>query len=189
MAIVLLKATWTARGLYAASFCQSDCDNIMQHDMRIRFTKHGCNVCCNYCCPFSGTYTTTINIRHWYPRFGVLLRFWVLGIYWFKITCWASNGLPLTHHEKLKIFLPPANEVCEGYVCTDVCLFRGGVACVAWRHTWQGVCTWQGACIEGSVHGRGMHGRGVHGRGHVWWGHIWQGSLCGREVCVAGGHK
>ena len=147
MAIVLLKATWTARGLYAASFCQSDCDNIMQHDMRIRFTKHGCNVCCNYCCPFSGTYTTTINIRHWYPRFGVLLRFWVLGIYWFRITCWASNGLPLTHHEKLKIFFT-ARKRSLRRICLHRCLSvqRGG------GHAWHG----------------GIHGRGcVRGRGHA----------------------
>ena len=53
-------------------------------------------------------------------------------------------------------FLPPANEVCGGYVFTGVCLSTGGQ------------CAWQG----------GMHGRGVCGRG----GHAWQR----RRVCVAG---
>ena len=39
--------------------------------------------------------------------------------------------------------LPPANEVCEGYVFTGVCLSTGGVH--DGGHAWQG----------------GMHGRGV----------------------------
>ena len=60
--------------------------------------------------------------------------------------------------------LPPANEVCEGYVFTGVCLStggacvacgrgayiardRGGEACVA------GGCAWLVACMAGGVHG------------------------------------
>ena len=94
-------------------------------------------------------------------------------------------------------FLPPANEVCEGYVFTGVCLSTRG-------HVWQGGvygrevrmaggvhgrgCSWQGACVAG----------GVHGRGHVWWGacmaggvhgrgHACQGGVHGRGACMAGG--
>ena len=47
-------------------------------------------------------------------------------------------------------YLPPANEVCEGYVFTGVCLFTGGGACVvalgrrgAW-HAW---------LLPGGMHG------------------------------------
>ena len=84
------------------------------------------------------------------------------------------------------LLLPPANEVCEGYVFTGVCLSTGG------------------------VHGRG---RGMHGRGHACWGmHVggmhgrgsgmvgacmvggmcgegsaWQGDMHGRGTCMAGG--
>ena len=55
--------------------------------------------------------------------------------------------------------LPPANEVCEGYVFTCVC------------H---------------SIHGGGVHGRGdVCGGG----GHVWQrdGGMCGRDCAWQGG--
>ena len=62
-----------------------------------------------------------------------------------------------------RTFLPPANEVCEGYVFTGVCLSTGGGACV------------------------------VAGRGHAWllvgghaWllagGHAWL--LAGGGMCV-----
>ena len=47
----------------------------------------------------------------------------------------------------LCVFLPPANEVCEGYVFTGVSLSRG--------RAWQGRHAWQG----------GMHVEG--GRGHA----------------------
>ena len=81
------------------------------------------------------------------------------------------------------MFLPPANEVCEGYVFT------------------LSFCP-QGACVVvGGVHGRGACVRGVHGGGgHVWWvacmargacmagGHTWQGGMHGRGACMAGGH-
>ena len=80
-------------------------------------------------------------------------------------------------------FLLPANEVCEGYVFTGVCLSTGG-------HAWQrggmhwgacvvGACMVREACVaEGCVHGRGMHGGGgMHGRE----GYAWQGE------CMAGG--
>ena len=63
----------------------------------------------------------------------------------------------------IRLSLPPANEVREGYVFTGVCLSTG-------------------ACIAG----------GVHGRGCALWGHAWHGGVCGRGgmngkgVCVAG---
>ena len=55
--------------------------------------------------------------------------------------------------------LPPANEVCEGYVFTPVSqsfCSQGGCAwwwgaCVVGGHAWLGVCAWKG----------GMHGRGA----------------------------
>ena len=62
-------------------------------------------------------------------------------------------------------FLPPTNEVCEGYFFTGACLSTGGGH--AWQggmcgggHAWQGGHVWQGAWIAG----------GVHGRGHAWQG-------------------
>ena len=57
-------------------------------------------------------------------------------------------------------YLPPANEVCEGYVLqVSVCPRGGGRA---WRgHAWQGVCM-----AEGGMRGRGAcMARGVCGRG------------------------
>ena len=58
-----------------------------------------------------------------------------------------------------------------------------------------GECAWQGACMAG-----GMHGRGVCGRGHAWQrgcmvgggACAWQGAVCGGRhawwgACVAGG--
>ena len=64
----------------------------------------------------------------------------------------------------LATLLPPANEVCEGYVFTGVCLSTGGRS---------GVCGCQGACmvaggcvwLQEGVHGCGVCvvGRGVHG--------------------------
>ena len=103
---------------------------------------------------------------------------------------------PLLH------FLPPANEACEGYVLTGVCLSTGGGGRVLQEGMRGRGCAWQGG-----VHGRqgGVHGRrGVHGRGHVWQGacmaggHVWQGAcimggmhgrgcVCGEGACVAGG--
>ena len=66
-----------------------------------------------------------------------------------------------------QMYLPPANEVCEGYVFTGVCLSTG------WRHACRGGHVWQGVCVWwGGMHGRGcawhgsMHGTGggMHGR-------------------------
>ena len=80
--------------------------------------------------------------------------------------------------------LPPANEVCEGYVFTRVCLSTGGTCAWQGGHVWQGCVhvrwqgmhdrghAWQGACMagghawQGAVHGR----RGMHGRGCAWQG-------------------
>ena len=102
--------------------------------------------------------------------------------------------------------LPAANEVCEGYVFTGVCLSTG-VGC-AWYmvggHAWQGGCAWQRG-----MHGGGMHGWGAYmaggmcGRGHAWQGacmaggmhgrgHVWLGGMHGRGhawlgACMAGG--
>ena len=59
-----------------------------------------------------------------------------------------------------KLFLPPANEVWEGYVFTGVCLSTGGEGVHGGGNTWWGVC---------------MVGR------HMWWGHAWEGA------CMAGG--
>ena len=66
-------------------------------------------------------------------------------------------------------FLPPANEVCESYVFTGVCLstgwgraWWGGRVCVAGGHAWQGGvhgrgCAWQGACTAGGRAWQDMH--------------------------------
>ena len=72
--------------------------------------------------------------------------------------------------------LPPAKEVCEGYVFTGVCLSTGGRACMAGGRTWQGfvrgrVCVWWG---------------------HPWWGvcdegHAWQGACMAGRACMPGG--
>ena len=69
-------------------------------------------------------------------------------------------------HERL---LPPANEVCEGYVFTGVCRFCPGGACVVAL----GGCVWLlwGACMV-APGGACMVALG----GHVWllWGgHVW----------------
>ena len=61
--------------------------------------------------------------------------------------------------------LPPANEVCEGYVFTGVC--PQGVACVAEGCAWWG-CVWQWE--------------------HAWLGCAWWGGMHGTGACVAGGH-
>ena len=54
----------------------------------------------------------------------------------------------------MPVFLPPANEVCEGYVFTGVCLStRGGVR----GFIWGGVRGFiRGACMV--LFGGGMHG-------------------------------
>ena len=92
------------------------------------------------------------------------------------------------NHHNLKILLPPANDVCEGYVFTGVCLSTTGGACVvalgghAWLlrgggHAWLlWGCAWfllrgHAWFFPGGVHGffwgvGGMHGffwGGVHG--------------------------
>ena len=82
----------------------------------------------------------------------------------------------------LLLFLPPANEVCEGYVFTGVRLSTGG------GHAWQGV---------GGVHGKGhawlgvctWWGRGMRGRGHVWQGVCMAGGACMAEGQPTGMHS
>ena len=67
-------------------------------------------------------------------------------------------------------FLPPANEVCEGYVFTGVCLSTGGGVHGCSRGGMRG-CS-RGACVvahRGGVHGcsqERMHG--CSRRGHTW---------------------
>ena len=92
--------------------------------------------------------------------------------------------------------LPPANEVCEGYVFTGICLSTGG-ACVA-----GGACTVGGACVVEDVHGRGacmvrtcmmggMCGWGSAwpgGGGSAWPGGMYGGGTCVVGACMAGGH-
>ena len=84
------------------------------------------------------------------------------------------------------LLLPPANEVCEGYVFTGVCLSTG---CV-----WQGGVHGGGACMAGGMYGRGCVAGGMHGRG--WWACMVgscmaEGMHGGRSVagvvCMAGG--
>ena len=108
----------------------------------------------------------------------------------------------------------PANEVCEGYVFTGVCLSTGG-GVNAGGHVWQGACVvgvcvagghaWQGVCMAGRhVWQEGMCGRGAcmagacMAGGHAWQGgvlcrggmhgrgHAWQGGMCGGVVCGRG---
>ena len=114
---------------------------------------------------------------------------------------WApTNVLASTSHRShsskvrvaivLLFFLPSANEVCEGYVFTGVCLSTEGVCmvgmwgmcgghegCVAGGHAWQGgmcgeECVWWGACV---VRECAWWGACVAGGGHAWLGHVWQG--------------
>ena len=59
--------------------------------------------------------------------------------------------------------LPPANEVCEGYIFTGVCLSMGG-GMHGGGHVWQGEgCVWWGR----GVCGRGCMAGGMQGRGGV----------------------
>ena len=72
-----------------------------------------------------------------------------------------------------KKLLPPANEVCEGYVITGVCLSTGGGGCMAGGHAWQeDVGGRQGHAWQGGMHGGGMHGREacMSKRGCTWQG-------------------
>ena len=58
---------------------------------------------------------------------------------------------------RFPLFLPPVNEVCEGYVFTGVCLSAGGV-CMAGGHAWWWmacIVVGGGACMAGGMHGRG----------------------------------
>ena len=75
---------------------------------------------------------------------------------------WCSEEMPTGNWRGFLKFLPPENEVCEGYVFTGVCLSTGG------EHVW---LLW-----GGSVHG-------CSGGGHVWL--LW-GGMCG--CCWRGVH-
>ena len=67
------------------------------------------------------------------------------------------------------IFLPPANEVCEGYVFTGVCLSTLGGGC-AWFYLGGGMCGF----IQGGMCGfiRGVHGF-IWGGVVLFGGHAW----------------
>ena len=100
--------------------------------------------------------------------------------------------------------LPPANEVCEGYVFTGVCLSRGGGvrgcrgACVVAGGVWLpgGMCGegghGEGGCTaKGGVSDKGGHGEGgcvAKGacmvRGHAWQrgGHAWDMTRYGDTI-------
>ena len=80
--------------------------------------------------------------------------------------------------------LPPANEVCEGYVFTGVCLSTGGVSVQG------GLCLGVGLCPGGSLQGvslsreRGLcPGRGVSVQG---WGSLSRGISVWGGLCPGG---
>ena len=83
--------------------------------------------------------------------------------YWWTNLLYINNFFGMKKQVLLcSKYLPPANEVCEGYVFTGVCLSTGG------GHAWQGVGMHLGCvCVMGSMHGGGC---------------AWQG------VCMVGGH-
>ena len=102
---------------------------------------------------------------------------------------------------KLYLLLP-ANEVCEGYVFTGVCLSTGG-GMRGCSRGWGDVrgCSWEGACMVARGHAwllwGGMHGCSRGDGGHAWlcWGGmrgcsrgacmVALGGMCG---CSRGGH-
>ena len=50
-------------------------------------------------------------------------------------------------------------------------------------------CAWQGACVEGGMHGRVCMVGGMHGReACVVGGHAWQVGCMAGGACMAGGH-
>ena len=103
-----------------------------------------------------------------------VLVLWLVtkGLFTRKVTVTVSvkdtelNIMSMPKDKMGRTYLPPAKEVCEGYVFTRVCLSTGG-ACMAGGRAWQGGHRWQGI---------------VHGGGHVWWG-----GVCGRGACMVGG--
>ena len=86
-------------------------------------------------------------------------------------------------------YLPPANEVCEGYVFTPVCQSF----CSQGRHAWLGVCmvgghAWlQGACVVAGGHAWLWRGACVFVGGHAWLpgGYAW---LWGVWMVLGGVH-
>ena len=87
----------------------------------------------------------------------------------------SSSVLELSRSESTSVsasvFLPPANEVWEGFVFTGVCLSTRG-ACVP-----SGTCMAGGACVVGVCAWQGGH----VWCGHAWQGHAWPGCVCGRQ--------
>ena len=80
--------------------------------------------------------------------------------------------------------LPPANEVCEGYVFTGVSVHSGEGACVVVGGGMGGrggMCDGRGMCVGGAC----MAGGAWQG-GHAWQGCAWQGACVVIRACVAG---
>ena len=63
------------------------------------------------------------------------------------------------------LFLPPANEVCDGYVFTDVCFFTGwggGLGLCPWGSPFKGGSPSRGVSVQGALCPEGLYaGRGV----------------------------
>ena len=79
--------------------------------------------------------------------------------------------------ELCKALLPPANEVCEGYVFTGVCLSTGGGCVVApGGHAW---LLWGGMC--GCSRGACVVALGGHAW-LLWGGHAWDTTRYGDTV-------
>ena len=78
----------------------------------------------------------------------IQLLFGNFGSHSKRILAWPIKSMThtyLSQTEQNRLFLPPANVVCEGYVFTGVCLSTGG----AW--SWGG--SWSRGCLVGGVHG------------------------------------
>ena len=68
----------------------------------------------------------------------------------------------------VRMFLPPATKLGQGYIFTRVCdsVYEGGGACMTGGHVWRE------ACMAG---------------GCVWLGGVWQGGAWQGGACMAGG--
>ena len=71
------------------------------------------------------------------------------------VLVWGRNWILFIH----VWFLPPANEVWEGYDFTGVCLSTGGWACMV---------VVGGAWLQGGIHSCGRVGGMCGCRGHMW---------------------
>ena len=110
----------------------------------------------------------------------IILKQSDLSTFTIKIKPFQNRSVTFTKSVKYRVTsLPPANEGCEGYVFTGVCLStRGGswslsrVVSIGGGVLCPGVLCWAGGlCPEGSLLGAGVCVQGV---------------LCLRGVCVQG---